>query len=354
MRKIDPSWAAFTSKRWLNALTLAMPLGALMYVAQVIIAMTLMPASPTMLGYFVEVAPIYYPWLTLGAVYLLTQAKRSVTPGEVQGPESKIETFFANRIVRAVRLSILMLGIGFAIFNTVVWQFLVGAFGVDALRFGLPFVPATQILFAIISLLLPVAFVTYGLPLWVWARRAAKANLSTKREVDAVSWVTLTRRKVRFFRWFMVGCVAWLVALGFAVPFMPRTSPTDLTPANLLSLSLFAIFALYIIWVPAALIRLRWLFHTEAGSRFDAVARILNFVSWSMPISLAIQGILPGLIFSSRLGQSHNSLLHALLGLIFQTNIMVLFPITAAAFVAVNVAYRKQIKINKQAATQTK
>jgi len=353
MRKIDPSWATFTSKRWLNALTLAMPLGALMYVAQMIIAITLMPASATMLGYYVEIASLYYPWFTLGAVYLLTQAKNSVTPGDVKGPESKIEAFFANRIVSKVRLIILMLGIGFAIFNTVAMQFFVAAFGVDALRFGLPYVPTTQILFAIISLLLPVAFVTYALPLSIWARRAAKSNLSTKREVDAVSWVKLTRRKVRFFRWFMVGCVAWLVVLGFAVPFMPRTSPTDLTPANLLSLSLFAIFALYIIWVPAALIRLRWLFHTEVGSRFDAVARILKFVSWSMPISLAIQGIFPGLIFSSRLGQSHNSLLHALLGLVFQTNIMVLFPITAAAFVAVNVAYRKQLKINRQPATQS-
>ena len=351
MRKIDPSWAAFTSKRWLNALTLAMPLGALMYVAQVIIAMTLMPASPTMLGYIVEVAPIYYPWLTLGAVYLLTQAKRSVTLGEVQGPESKIETFFANRIVRAVRLSILMLGIGFAIFNTVVWQFLVGAFGVDALRFGLPYMPATQILFAIISLLLPVAFVAYALPLSVWARRAAKANLSTKREVDAVSWVTLTRRKVRFFRWFMVGCVSWLVVLGFAVPFMPVTSPTDLTPANLLSLSLFAIFALYIIWVPAALIRLRWLFHTEVGRHFKAVAGFLRFVSWSMPITLAIAGLLPGLVYSSRLGQISDSLPHVLLGQLLQVNLIVLYPVTAAAFVAVNVAYRKQLKINKQSAT---
>lgn len=353
MRKIDPSWAAFTSKRWLNALTLAMPVGALMYVTQLIIAMTLMPASPTMLGYYVEIASLYYPWFTLGAVYLLTQAKSSVNPGDVKGPESKIEAFFANRIVSKVRLSILMLGIGFTIFNLTAMPILVTTLGVDAVRYGLPLVPATQILFAVISLLLPIAFVAYALPLSVWARRAAKANLSTKREVDAVSWVTLTRRKVRFFRWFMVGCVAWLVVLGFAVPFMPRTSPTDLTPANLLSLSLFAIFALYIIWVPAALIRLRWLFHTEVGSRFDAVARILKFVSWSMPISLAIQGILPGLIFSSRLGQSHNSLLHALLGLVFQTNIMVLFPITAAAFVAANIAYRKQIKINKQPATQS-
>jgi hypothetical protein len=31
----------------------------------------------------------------------------------------------------------------------------------------------------------------------------------------------------------------------------------------------------------------------------------------------------------------------------------VLFPVTAAAFIAANIAYRKQIKINKQPATQS-
>jgi hypothetical protein len=350
MRKIDPSWAAFTSKRWLNALTLAMPLGALMYVAQMIIAMTLMPASPTMLGYFVEIASLYYPWFTLGAVYLLTQAKSSVNPGDVKGPESKIEAFFANRIVSKVRLSILMLGIGFTIFNLTAIPILVTTLGVDAVRYGLPLVPATQILFAVISLLLPVAFVTYALPLSVWARRAAKANLSTKREVDAVSWVTLTRRKVRFFRWFMVGCVAWLFLVGLLTPLIWGIGFVN---SLLLGLSLYAILGLYAVWVPGAILRLRWLFETEVGSRFEAVARILKFVSWSMPITLAIAGMLPGLIFSSRLGQNNGSLAHMLLGQILQTNYIVLFPVTAAAFIAANIAYRKQIKINKQPATQS-
>ena len=350
MRKIDPRWAAFTSKRWVNALTLAMPLGALMYVAQMIIAMTLMPASPTMLGYFVEVAPLYYPWLTLGAVYLLTQAKRSVTPGMVEGAESKIETFFANRIVSRIRLSILMLGIGFTIFNLTAMPILVTTLGVDAVRYGLPLVPATQILFAVISLLLPVAFVTYALPLSVWARRAAKANLSTKREVDAVSWVTLTRRKVRFFRWFMVGCVAWLFLVGLLTPLIWGIGFVN---SLLLGLSLYAILGLYAVWVPGAILRLRWLFETEVGSSFEAVARILKFVSWSMPITLAIAGALPGLVFSSRLGQNNGSLAHMLLGQILQTNYILLFPVTAAAFIAANIAYRKQIKINKQPATQS-
>lgn len=350
MRKIDPSWAAFTSKRWLNALTLAMPLGALIYVAQMIIAMTLMPASSSMLGYFVEVAPIFYPWLTLGAVYLLTQAKRSVTPGEVAGPESKIETFFANRIVSKVRQSILMLGIGFAIFGRVATQFLVATFGVDALRFGLPSVPATQILFAVISLLLPVAFVTYALPLSVWARRAAKANLSTKREVDAVSWVKLTRRKVRFFRWFMVGCVAWLFLMALLTPLIHSRG---MLLSLLLGLSLYSILGLYSVWVPGAIIRLRWLFETEVGRHFKAVAGFLRFVSWSMPITLAFAGLLPGLVFSSRLGQMSDSLPHLLLGQLLQVNLIVLYPVTAAAFVAVNVAYRKQLKINQLPATQT-
>ena len=350
MRKIDPSWAAFTSKRWLNALTLAMPLGALIYVAQMIIAMTLMPASSSMLGYFVEVASLYYPWLTLGAVYLLTQAKRSVTPGEVAGPESKIETFFANRIVSKVRQSILMLGIGFAIFGRVATQFLVATFGVDALRFGLPSVPATQILFAVISLLLPVAFVTYALPLSVWARRAAKANLSTKREVDAVSWVKLTRRKVRFFRWFMVGCVAWLFLMALLTPLIHSRG---MLLSLLLGLSLYSILGLYSVWVPGAIIRLRWLFETEVGRHFKAVAGFLRFVSWSMPITLAFAGLLPGLVFSSRLGQMSDSLPHLLLGQLLQVNLIVLYPVTAAAFVAVNVAYRKQLKINQLPATQT-
>jgi hypothetical protein len=350
MRKIDPSWATFTSKRWLNALTLAMPLGALMYVAQMIIAMTLMPASPTMLGYFVEVAPLYYPWFTLGALYLLTQAKRSVTPGEVEGPESKIEDFFANPIVSRIRLSILIIGIGLAIFSRIAMQFLVATFGVEALSFGLPSVPATQILFAVISLLLPIAFVAYALPLSVWARRAAKANLSTKREVDAVSWVTLTRRKVRFFRWFMVGCVAWLFLMALLTPLITNRG---MLLSFLLGLSLYAILGLYSVWVPGAIIRLRWLFETEVGSRFEAVARILKFVSWSMPITLAIAGALPGLVFSSRLGQNNGSLAHMLLGQILQTNYIVLFPVTAAAFIAANIAYRKQIKINKQPATQS-
>jgi hypothetical protein len=350
MRKIDPSWATFTSKRWLNALTLAMPPGALMYVAQMIIAMTLMPASPTMLGYFVEVAPLYYPWLTLGAVYLLTQAKSSVNPGDVKGPESKVEAFFANRIVSKVRLSILMLGIGFTIFNLTAMPILVTTLGVDAVRYGLPLVPATQILFAVISLLLPVAFVTYALPLSVWARRAAKANLSTKREVDAVSWVTLTRRKVRFFRWFMVGCVAWLFLVGLLTPLIWGIGFVN---SLLLGLSLYAILGLYAVWVPGAILRLRWLFETEVGSSFEAVARILKFVSWSMPITLAIAGALPGLVFSSRLGQNNGSLAHMLLGQILQTNYILLFPVTAAAFIAANIAYRKQIKINKQPATQS-
>jgi hypothetical protein len=348
MRKIDPSWAAFTSKRWLNALTLAMPLGALMYVAQMIIAMTLMPASPTMLGYFVEVAPVYYPWLTLGAVYLLTQAKRSVTPGMVEGAESKIETFFANRIVSRVRLSILVLGIGLAIFSRIAMQFLVATFGVEALSFGLPSVPATQILFAIISLLLPVAFVTYALPLSVWARRAAKANLSTKREVDAVSWVTLTRRKVRFFRWFMVGCVAWLFLMALLTPLITNRG---MLLSFLLGLSLYAILGLYSVWVPGAIIRLRWLFETEVGRHFKTVAGFLRLVSWSMPITLAFAGLLPGLVFSSRLGQMSDSLPHLLLGQLLQVNLIVLYPVTAAAFVAVNVAYRKQLKINQLPAT---
>jgi hypothetical protein len=350
MRKIDPSWAAFTSKRWLNALTLAMPLGTLMYVAQMIIAMTLMPASPTMLGYFVEVAPLYYPWLTLGAVYLLTQAKRSVTPGMVQVPESKIETLFANRIVSRVRLSILVLGIGLAIFSRIAMQFLVATFGVEALSFGLPSVPATQILFAVISLLLPIAFVAYALPLSVWARRAAKANLSTKREVDAVSWVTLTRSKVRFFRWFMVGCVAWLFLVALLTPLITRA---DMLLSLLLGLSLYAILGLYSVWVPGAIIRLRWLFETEVGRHFKAVAGFLRFVSWSMPITLAFAGLLPGLVFSSRLGQMSDSLPHLILGQLLQVNLIVLYPVTAAAFIAVNVAYRKQIKINKQPATQS-
>jgi hypothetical protein len=309
-----------------------------------------MPASATMLGYFVEVAPLYYPWLTLGAVYLLTQAKRSVTPGTVEGPESKIEVFFANRIVSKVRLSILMLGIGFTIFNLTAMPILVTTLGVDAVRYGLPLVPATQILFAVISLLLPVAFVTYALPLSVWARRAAKANLSTKREVDAVSWVTLTRRKVRFFRWFMVGCVAWLFLVGLLTPLIWGIGFVN---SLLLGLSLYAILGLYVVWVPGAILRLRWLFETEVGSRFEAVARILKFVSWSMPITLAIAGALPGLIFSSRLGQNNGSLAHMLLGQILQTNYIVLFPVTAAAFIAANIAYRKQIKINKQPATQS-
>jgi hypothetical protein len=353
MRKIDPSWATFTSKRWLNALTLAMPLGALMYVAQMIIAMTLMPASPTMLGYFVEVAPLYYPWLTLGAVYLLTQAKRSVTPGMVEGPESKIETFFANPIVSRIRLSILMIGIGLAIFSRIAMQFLVATFGVEALSLGLPSVPATQILFAVISLLLPIAFVAYALPLSVWARRAAKANLSTKREVDAVSWVTLTRSKVRFFRWFMVGCVTWLVAMVFALPLMRSLNAAALTPSLLLGLSLYAILGLYAVWVPGAILRLRWLFETEVGRHFKPVAGFLRFVSWSMPITLAIAGLLPGLVFSSRLGQNSGSLAHVLLGQLFQVNLIVLYPVTAMAFIAANIAYRKQIKINKQPATQS-
>ncbi|MFM2184397.1 MAG: hypothetical protein RIS55_45, partial [Actinomycetota bacterium] len=323
MRKIDPSWAAFTSKRWLNALTLAMPLGTLMYVAQMIIAMTLMPASPTMLGYFVEVAPLYYPWLTLGAVYLLTQAKRSVTPGMVQVPESKIETLFANRIVSRVRLSILVLGIGLAIFSRIAMQFLVATFGVEALSFGLPSVPATQILFAVISLLLPIAFVAYALPLSVWARRAAKANLSTKREVDAVSWVTLTRSKVRFFRWFMVGCVAWLFLVALLTPLITRA---DMLLSLLLGLSLYAILGLYSVWVPGAIIRLRWLFETEVGRHFKAVAGFLRFVSWSMPITLAFAGLLPGLVFSSRLGQMSDSLPHLILGQLLQVNLIVLYP----------------------------
>ena len=348
MRKIDPSWAAFTSKRWLNALTLAMPLGALIYVAQMIIAMTLMPASSSMLGYFVEVAPIFYPWLTLGAVYLLTQAKRSVTPGEVAGPESKIETFFANRIVSKVRQSILMLGIGFAIFGRVATQFLVATFGVDALRFGLPSVPATQILFAVISLLLPVAFVTYALPLSVWARRAAKANLSTKREVDAVSWVKLTRRKVRFFRWFMVGCVAWLFLMALLTPLIHSRG---MLLSLLLGLSLYAILGLYIAWVPVALIRLRWLFQTEVGRTYDGVAGVLKFVSWSTPITLAIAGLIPGLLFSSRLGNLNDPILSPLLGLVLQTNYVVLFAISAAAFVAVNSAYRRQIRSDSEPPT---
>ena len=348
MREIDPSWATFTSKRWLNALTLAMPLGALMYVAQMIIAMTLMPASATMLGYFVEVAPLYYPWLTLGAVYLLTQAKRSVTPGMVEGPESKIEAFFANSIVSRIRLSILMIGIGLAIFSRIAMQFLVATFGVEALSFGLPSVPATQILFAVISLLLPLAFVAYALPLSVWARRAAKANLSTKREVDAVSWVTLTRRKVRFFRWFMVGCVAWLFLMALLPPL---TTNRGMLLSFLLGLSLYAILGLYSVWVPGAIIRLRWLFETEVGRHFKAVAGFLRFVSWSMPITLAFAGLLPGLVFSSRLGQMSDSLPHLLLGQLLQVNLIVLYPVTAAAFVAVNVAYRKQLKINQLPAT---
>jgi hypothetical protein len=72
-----------------------------------------------------------------------------------------------------------------------------------------------------------------------------------------------------------------------------------------------------------------------------------------MPITLAIAGMLPGLIFSSRLGEINYSALGLILGQILQTNYIVLFPVTAAAFIAVNVAYRKQIKINKQPATQS-
>jgi hypothetical protein len=34
-------------------------------------------------------------------------------------------------------------------------------------------------------------------------------------------------------------------------------------------------------------------------------------------------------------------------------NLIVLYPVTAAAFIAANIAYRKQIKINKQPATQS-
>jgi hypothetical protein len=242
----------------------------------------------------------------------------------------------------------LVLGIGLAIFSRIAMQFLVATFGVEALSFGLPSVPATQILFAVISLLLPIAFVAYALPLSVWARRAAKANLSTKREVDAVSWVTLTRRKVRFFRWFMVGCVAWLFLMALLTPLITNRG---MLLSFLLGLSLYAILGLYSVWVPGAIIRLRWLFETEVGRHFKAVAGFLRFVSWSMPITLAFAGLLPGLVFSSRLGQMSDSLPHLLLGQLLQVNLIVLYPVTAAAFVAVNVAYRKQLKINQLPAT---
>jgi hypothetical protein len=242
----------------------------------------------------------------------------------------------------------LVLGIGLAIFSRIAMQFLVATFGVEALSFGLPSVPATQILFAVISLLLPLAFVAYALPLSVWARRAAKANLSTKREVDAVSWVTLTRRKVRFFRWFMVGCVAWLFLMALLPPL---TTNRGMLLSFLLGLSLYAILGLYSVWVPGAIIRLRWLFETEVGRHFKTVAGFLRLVSWSMPITLAFAGLLPGLVFSSRLGQMSDSLPHLLLGQLLQVNLIVLYPVTAAAFVAVNVAYRKQLKINQLPAT---
>jgi hypothetical protein len=148
----------------------------------------------------------------------------------------------------------------------------------------------------------------------------------------------------------MVGCVAWLFLIAALAPVIWKI---DFLPSFLLGLSLYAILGLYAVWVPGAILRLRWLFETEVGRHFKPVAGFLRFVSWSMPITLAIAGLLPGLVYSSRLGQMSDSLPHVLLGQLQQANLIVLYPVTAMAFIAANIAYRKQIKINKQPATQS-
>jgi hypothetical protein len=329
-----------------------MAIGALLYISKEVIAWFMVSASQTTFGYFVRFSPLYCSWLTLGATYLLTQAQRAADPELVSGPVSSVENFFAHRTVNNVRISILTVAIGFDLYNQYAIQIWFSALGPSVLSLGSPFLMWSKVFVIVNTFLWPIAFLSYAVPLSVWARRAAKANLSTKREVDAVSWVALTRRKVRFFRWFMVGCLGWLVALVFISPFTQRMAPSGYMPILFLGLALYAILGFHIIWVPAALIRLSWLFSTEVGKRFVTVASILRFACWSTPVTLAIAGIIPALPSSHFEGALSETVLTPL-GLVFQTNYLVLFVASAAAFIAANIAYRKQIKINKQPATQS-
>lgn len=351
MRKIDPSWLAFTNKKWLLTLSWSMVVGSFIYLCHSATTWLIKPPTRSLLGFFDEVAPLFFSWFTLGAALVLNQAIRATNSAEIDGRESAVEKFFANRFVRILRTTILLTGLGFVVFDMVGKQFFLEADGTPALRFGSPFLLSTQILVVAKELLLPFAFLTYAVPTWIWSRRAAKANLSTTSEVDSATWVKLTRGLVRFFRWFMVACVSWLFVASFLAPYIPRANPYDYTYTKLLSIALFAMLGLYIAWVPVALIRLRWLFQTEVGRTYDGVASVLKFVSWSTPITLAVAGLIPGLLFSSRLGNLNDPILSPLLGLVLQTNYLVLFAVSAAAFVAVNTAYRRQIRSDSEPAT---
>jgi hypothetical protein len=351
MRKKDPSWLAFTNKKWLLALSWSMLVGSLIYLAHAATTWLIKPPTKSLLGFFEEVAPPFFSWFTLGAALVLNQAMRVANTAKITDRETAIEKFFANRFVRILRTTILLAGLGFVVFDIVGKQFFLEADGTPALRFGSPFLLSTQILVVAKELLLPFAFLTYAVPTWIWSRRAAKANLSTTHEVDSATWIKLTRRLVRFFRWFMVVCVSWLFVASFLARYIPRANPYDYTYTKLLSIALFSMLGLYIAWVPVAIIRLRWLFQTEVGRKYDGIASVLKFVSWSTPITLAIAGLTPALLLSGPLANLNDPILSPLVGLVLQTNFTVLFAISAGAFVAVNTAYRRQIRSDREPAT---
>jgi hypothetical protein len=333
MRKVDPSWSAFTGKIWLLALSWSMAVGTALYVAHTLVSWSVRSNPAPLINVFLLLAPWLIAWLTLGAALVLTYARRARELAEPNAIDYKAHKLLDSTWFKKFRLFLLGAWFAFTFFEVVVRPLFTSSDGSNPLYFDPRTNLMAMIYLALRDALLPLAFLAYALPSLIWVRRALSTQPLPLPQTTTATLVSSSRRIVQFFRWVMLGATGWLFVLVIAIPIIRHFgNPSTIAPVS--SISLVVIVTLYTFWVPTALVRLAWLFSTVEGKSYPRMSMFLRFVAWSTPICLAIMGIARALIYDvfGLGGDPAGSMVEML-------NLLLVFCLPAAAFVAVNFVY---------------
>ena len=288
----DQSWQAFASRGWLRTLSIVSVASAWVLLGFAILDAVL-PAPALDLDsflasirYYLAFSWAYVWWAAIGsylvlrkAIYHIATAPREVLDErELEMRDSAFRLGYL--VVRRVGL-----GVAIAAFLTVQLRLSIGPEGKPLVGWLASLEPSRFISFGL-TLLLLLVYTAYAFPHVVIAWRQARGrNEPVEPETvfeTSTDWVVAVRRITRVFRWVMY-VVVFLMFVYFPLEiFKVVPKVFDNYGLGISSVTAgYLLMAVYVLWMPFALVRLAWLFRAAHAKGFVAARVTLNFAQWS-------------------------------------------------------------------------
>lgn len=351
----DQSWQAFASRGWLRALSIVSVVSAWVLLVFAILDAVLPAPAPDLGGYlsslryYLAFSWGYVWWAAIAsylvlrkAIYHIATAPREVLDErELEMRDSAFRLGYL--VVRRVGL-----GVAVAAFLTVQLRLSIGPEGKPLVGWLASLEPSRFITFGL-TLLFLLVYTAYAFPHVVIAWRQARGRID-RIEPEAVfetpaEWVLAVKRITRVFRWVMYA-VVFLMFVYFpleAFKVVPKVFDNYGLGISALAAGIL-LMAVFVLWMPFALVRLAWLFMATKSKGFLAARVTLNFAQWAYLVLLLTYPLLNELVRQTMIvGPLENYALYQVGMVVLLVSAIAIVILPSVGMIAATVASRMDV-----------